>query len=324
MRKNSDIIMVKEKILISGGAGFLGLNLAVKAAQSHRVLLLDNFSRRPAGDLDAAKACGIELLSGDVRDSSLVAKAAADADIVVHMAAVAGVPNYYKAPYDVMQVNIGGTMNLLESLTEKTRRLVFISSSEVYGTIAANAREDQALTVDDMLEPRWTYAISKIAGEKLCLSAAAQKGFEVVCLRPFNIYGPGQAGNGAVRDMMLAAIAGQDIVAHDDGRQVRAWCHVDDFCAGCLAAMTREGVGGRIINIGDPSGAVTVRELAEMIVEAAGSSSRITHKPHFGADIPLRTPDIEKAKILLDFKPKVDLRAGLAQYAKWCRDHVAD
>jgi nucleoside-diphosphate-sugar epimerase len=313
--------MKKLKILITGGAGFLGLNLALAAAADHDVCLLDNLRRTPIGDLRRAKQNGIELVQGDVLDRSPLTELVRDADIVVHMAAIAGVLNYYKAPYDVLRVNIGGTMNLIESLTEKTRRLIFISSSEVYGTNAGNAHEDQSLTVDDMKEPRWTYAVSKIAGEKLCLTAGAQKGLEVVCLRPFNIYGPGQSGNGAVRDMTLAALAGEDIVVHGDGEQVRAWCFVDDFIAATMAAIRQEGVGDEIINIGNATGAATARRLAELIVVATGSKSRITHKAHFGTDILLRTPDIAKAKDLLGFSAKIDLEAGLKITADWYREH---
>ncbi len=311
----------EKRLLITGGAGFLGSSLAAEAAEAYRVSIFDDFSRDSFRFLEESVRSRIEVVRGNVLDRAALSGAARDADVVVHRAAFAGVSRYYEKPFDVIRVNLGGTLSLLETLTQRPpRRLVYISTSEVYGTEAQDASEDRDLRVGHFAEPRWTYAISKIAGEKACLAWGKQHGADVVCLRPFNVFGPGQTGEGAVRDMILAAIEGRDIVVHGDGTQVRAWCFVDDFVKAARLAMEAPGVSGEVVNVGNPKNAVSAEELAKMILKITGSSSRIRFEPHFGTDIRLRTPNVEKAEKVLGFSPGVSLGEGLETTVEWYRN----
>ncbi|HPM76527.1 MAG TPA: NAD-dependent epimerase/dehydratase family protein [bacterium] len=305
-------------LIVTGGAGFLGSALALRAKDRYSVTLFDNLTRNSLLHLPAEEIAACTLIQGDATDPTAFESLFKGGEIVVHMAAVAGVHNYYRAPFDVMRVNLGGTLNLLAALTvHRPKRLIFVSTSEVYGCDAAAANEDNPLQVGHYAEPRWTYAVSKIAGEKACLAWGKQYGVEVVSLRPFNIYGPGQTGEGAVRDMILTALAGDDLTVHGDGSQVRAWCYIDDFISATLAAMETEGIGGEVFNIGNPAAAVTMNEMARMIVELTGIHVGVNCKPHFGVDIPLRTPDIGKAQRLLAFAPRVGLTEGLRRSIDW-------
>ncbi len=309
-------------LLVTGGAGFLGSRLAVRAADAYDVTVVDNLVRNSLPFLTDRERERFRFLEGDVTDAAFVKEAARGADYVVHLAAIAGVHNYYERPYDVMRVNFGGTLALLDALASAPpTRLVFVSTSEVYGRHATDADEDDLLQVEHYSEPRWTYAVSKIAAEKSCFAWGRQYGADVVSLRPFNVYGPGQTGAGAVRDMVLAALAGDEIVVHGDGRQVRAWCYLDDFVDATLAALIAPDIGGQVFNIGNPETAVTVSELAERIVAAAGGGSTIIRKPHFGTDIPHRTPRVDKARRLLDYQPRTPLDEGLAHTVAWYREH---
>lgn len=308
------------KLIVTGGAGFLGSALAIRAKNRYAVTLFDNLIRNSIPHLPADQIAACKLVQGDITDSAAVETLFHGGETVVHMAAIAGVHNYYRAPYDVMRVNLGGTLNLLSALThKKPRRLIFVATSEVYGCDAADANEDDALQVGHYTEQRWTYAISKIAGEKACLAWGKQHGVEVVSLRPFNVYGPGQTGEGAVRDMVLTALAGGDLIVHGDGSQVRAWCYLDDFIDATLAAMETEGVGGEVFNVGNPATAVTMSEMAQTIVRLTGDCVGIKYEPHFGVDIPLRTPNIDKAKRLLAYTPRVGLAEGLLKAIDWYR-----
>ena len=283
----------------------------------------DNLGRNTLPYLTAAERERFTLIEGDLTDPDFAAEVAVGQQYVVHLAAIAGVHNYYQRPYDVMRVNFGGTRNLLDALRDAPpRRLVYISTSEVYGRHATDADEDDLLQVEHYAEPRWTYAVSKIAAEKACIAWGSQFGVEVASLRPFNIYGPGQTGAGAVRDMVLAALAHEEIVVHGDGSQVRAWCYLDDFVDACLATLTTPGIGGEVINIGNADAAVSVNRLVELIVRSAQSKSHIVYRPHFGTDIPHRTPLIAKAHRLLGYQPRVGLEEGLARTVAWYREHA--
>ncbi len=313
----------RERILLTGGAGFLGSALAARLADAANVVIYDNLARNSWRFLPEEVRARTRLVRGDILDSAALREAVRGVDVVVHLAAIAGVSNYYQRPYEVMRVNLGGTLALLGALAEcRPRRLVFVSSSEVYGTEAAHAKEDDPLWVGDVHEPRWTYALSKIAGEKACLAWGRQQGVVVHVLRPFNVFGPGQTGEGAVRDMALAALAGREVVVHGDGAQTRAWCDVEDFVDAAVSVLRTDGPG-QVFNVGHPGNTVSARGLAEQIVALAGTGAPIVTRPHFGVDIPHRAPVIDRAQAVLGFSPHVALADGLRRAVEWYREHAA-
>ncbi|MCB9477837.1 MAG: NAD-dependent epimerase/dehydratase family protein [Deltaproteobacteria bacterium] len=315
----------KPRLLITGGAGFLGSRVALALRDRRHVRIFDDFSRDSLRFLTDAERAGLEIVRGDINDEKSVADAVGEVDEVIHMAAIAGVHRYYEQPYQVMRVNVGGTLNLLKAMADKPPgRLVIVTTSEVYGVHAESADETALLQVGAIDDSRWSYAVSKIAAEKSAMMWGEEHKADVVALRPFNIFGPGQTGAGAIRDMVINAIAGEDIVVHGDGTQVRAWCYVDDFVAAMLEALTRKGLTGRVYNVGNPDATITVGDLAQRIVSLADSRSKIRFEPHFGTDIPKRTPNIDRARAELKFDPKVGLDEGLSRTIEWYRTHHVD
>ena len=168
-------------------------------------------------------------------------------------------------------------------------------------------------------EARWTYAVSKLAGEHLAKAYHQEFGLPTVTLRPFNIYGPGQVGEGALRTFILRALKNQEIQVHGDGNQIRAWCYVDDFIEGLLLSMTHPRAVGESLNIGNSRAVVTIFGLAEAVVRVLGSQSpiRFTNKSY--ADVELRVPSVKKARELIGFEAKVDLEEGIRRTAEFYR-----
>jgi nucleoside-diphosphate-sugar epimerase len=218
-------------------------------------------------------------------------------------------------------VNVKGTFNVAEAALglRALRKLVDFSTSEVFGDHADNVTESPIRPTLTVGEPRWTYAMSKLVGEFIVHAHGARNAMPVVTLRPFNVYGPNQAGVGAIHNFVRRAIAGDEIVVHDDGSQIRAWCYVDDFVRGALLAMGSDVATGRTYNIGDPRGAVTARDLARIIVDISGSRSPIVFKRIGYPDIALRVPDIASARDDLGYEPMVPLEDGLARTIDWYR-----
>lgn len=282
------------KVLVTGGAGFLGGNLAAALRErGDRVRILD--------------------FPNTVLDVERVNMCVEDADVVVHMASVAGVPTVVGAPAHTMQVTLEGTANVLHACKRfGVSRLVNVSTSEVYGPYAWRAAEGDATTLPPVGEsPRWSYAMAKLAAEQLCQAYRDQESLDVVNVRPCNIYGPGQVGVGAVNNFMRAAIAGRPLLVEGDGNQLRSWCYVDDFTRFMLRAVDEPTVAGEVFNVGNPSQLVTVSDLARLVLEATGSGSPILWRAHEYPDVELRVLSIEKAGRLLGWQPTVSLPAGL-------------
>jgi nucleoside-diphosphate-sugar epimerase len=257
-----------------------------------------------------------------VRDVSAL-KAAVDpgTEYFVHCAAIAGVDTVMSDPMRVMEVNIKGTFHAVESAQElpRLKRFVDFSTSEVFGSHAYNVDEFAISPTVSVGEARWTYAVSKLAGEFIVHSAHLQRNLPSVTVRPFNVYGPNQVGVGAIHHFVRRALAGEPLVVHDDGSQIRSWCYVDDFVHGVLLAMSNPISSGRSYNIGNPRSTVTVFNLAQAIVQAASSQSKIVFKQMNYSDVALRIPNINSARTDLGFEPQVELHEGLTRTIEWYR-----
>src|SRR6185503_19811476 len=164
---------------------------------------------------------------------------------------IAGVDTVIESPVRTMRVNMIGTYNVLEAAVatgDTLERLIDFSTSEVFGTHAFNVSEGQVSTIGSVGEARWTYAVSKLAGEHMAHAYHEELGLPTVSVRPFNVYGPGQIGGGAIRAFIETALAGRDLVVHGDGSQIRAWCYVDDMVDALLLCLERpEAVGHSFI-----------------------------------------------------------------------------
>ena len=309
------------RILLTGGAGFIGTALAKRLADVNTVVIYDNGARDALTESGLRSHPNVKVVLGDVLDGDGVRDAMAGCQMVVHLAAIAGVDTVIQMPVTTMRVNILGTFNVLEAAIAAggVERIIDFSTSEVFGSYAYKVREGDVTALGAVGEARWTYAVSKLATEHLAHNYHKQFGLPAVSIRPFNIYGPGQVGPGAIQRFVINAINGETLRIHNDGAQIRAWCYIDDIVDGILACLTRPEAVGNAFNIGNPRSVVTVYDLARHVKRLANSASRIEFVKWNEPDVELRIPNIEKARELLGYEPKVDLEEGLLQTIEWYR-----
>lgn len=254
-------------------------------------------------------------------DADSVQRAVRDVDMVIHLASIAGVDTVMKMPTTTMRVSLLGTAAVLEAAhaTGRCRRFIDFSTSEVFGRYAYQVTEFDATTLGAVGEARWTYAVAKLATEHLCMSYHRQFGFPAVSVRPFNIYGPRQVGEGAVHHFIVRALRGEPLRIHNDGAQIRAWCYISDIIDAVLLTLTADAAVGHAFNVGNPRSTVTVYNLAQMIHRLVGSSSAIEFVRWNHPDVELRVPAISKAQELLGWRPRFDLEEGLLRTIEWYR-----
>ena len=315
--------MIKnKKVLLTGGAGFIGTKLCALLSNNNEILIYDNLNRNSIKNTNLLNKENIKLVQGDVLDLSHV-KSTVDEfkpNIVIHLAAVAGIDTVIKNPVMTMKVNMLGTYNVLEALKDyKIDRFIDFSTSEVFGSYAYKVDEQHTTNLAPVGEARWTYSVSKLAGEHLAHSYYKEYGLPVVTVRPFNIYGAGQVGEGAIHQFVIKAINNDQIQIHGDGDQIRSWCYIDDFVNGIMLCLNKKKAIGNSFNIGNPKGTITILMLAKLIKRIANSKSEIIYVPKNYVDVELRIPSIEKAKKILGFVPKYDLDEGLEKTIEWYR-----
>ena len=308
---------------MTGGAGFIGTALARRLVGANEIVVLDNLHRDSLTGTDLAEHGNLRFVEGDVLDLPLLRELTSRATHVVHLAAIARVDTVLESPVRTMRVNLIGTYNVLEAAvaTQSTlERLVDFSTSEVFGTHAYKVEETHVTSQGSVGEARWTYAVSKLAGEYLAHSYYDEHKLPSTSIRPFNVYGPGQVGSGAIHHFTVRALAGEELVIHGDGSQIRAWCFVDDVVEALLAMLEREEAVGQVFNVGNPRSVVTVFDLASRIKRLAESESEIVFKPLHYTDVEMRIPNVDKARKLLEWEPRVDLDEGLARTIAWYRE----
>ncbi|MCX6254234.1 MAG: NAD-dependent epimerase/dehydratase family protein, partial [Bacteroidia bacterium] len=239
--------MIKnKKIFITGGAGFIGSTLIGHLIDHNEITVYDDFRRDALKDKPFVNHSNLKIIKGNILDADLVNKSIKGAQIVVHCAAIAGIDTVILKPTETMRVNMIGTANVLEAAKglDDLERLIDFSTSEVFGQYAFRVEESQSTHIGAVGEARWTYAVSKLAGEHLTRAYNEEFGMPTVTLRPFNIYGPGQVGEGAMRVFIQLALKNEGIHIHGDGNQIRAWCYIDDFIDGLMRAIVRpEAIG---------------------------------------------------------------------------------
>ncbi len=210
-----------------------------------------------------------------------------------------------------MEVNLLGTHQVVKAALEVgVERFVEFSTSEVYGAFIHKGKEDDFTTIGPIGESRWVYAASKLASEHLSYAHYREDKLPLAIVRPFNVYGPRQVGDGAIRGMTLQALQNLPITLYNDGTQIRSWCFVVDFVDGVLRCCENPAAIGHAFNIGNPQGTATNFELANLIIRLTNSKSEIVFKPHPGPEVELRVPSIEKAMTLLGYRPTVSLEAA--------------
>ena len=314
-----------KKIFITGGAGFIGTKLAERLVQENQVVVYDNLHRNAIASTKLIHHPNLQLIEGDVLDAEYVAEAMAGSHMVVHLASIAGVGTVLEMPVTTMKVSLIGTYNVLEAALREKRieRFIDFSTSEVFGTYAYKVREGDVTTLGAVGEARWTYAVSKLATEHLAHNYYKQYGLPALSIRPFNIYGPGQVGRGAIHIFVLRALKDEDLEIHNDGTQIRAWCYIDDIVDSILLCLKTPEAVGHAFNIGNARSVCTIYDLARQIVKLSQSNSQIVLTEWHYTDVELRIPDIDKAKRLLGYEPKVDLEEGLLRTIEWYRQRIA-
>jgi UDP-glucose 4-epimerase len=196
-------------------------------------------------------------------------------------------------------------------------RFVDFSTSEVFGQSCFRAEENQTTHIGAVGEARWTYAVSKLAAEHLTKAYHQEFGLPTVTVRPFNIYGPGQVGEGAIRTFVMRALRNEDIKIYGDGNQIRAWCFIEDFIDGLILAIESPRAIGESFNIGNARAVITVYGLAQTVVRVLHSKSKISFTYKDYVDVELRVPSIQKARELIGFEAKVDLEEGIGRTAEF-------
>lgn len=310
-----------KKVFITGGAGFIGSTLAGQLVDANKVVVFDNLSRNSLQDKPFRNHPNLSVVQGDILDYEHLARSMAGADVVVHCAAIAGIDTVIKKPVNTMRVNMIGSANVLEAAAQLVScdRVVCFSTSEVFGSHGFHSTETDSTVVGVVGEARWTYAVSKLAEEHLAFAYHSEQGLPTTSVRPFNVYGPGQVGEGAMRTFIRNAIHDRPISIHGDGTQIRAWCYVDDMVEGVHLAMEHPNAVGESFNIGNQRAVVTIYGLASTIVRVLNSRSTIGFAWKDYADVELRVPSVEKALRLLRFEAKVDLEEGISRTANFYR-----
>ncbi|MCK5172853.1 MAG: NAD-dependent epimerase/dehydratase family protein [Planctomycetes bacterium] len=311
------------KAFVTGSAGFIGSHLCQRLLRDGwEVVGLDNFDDfySPAVKRANIAACltndGFRLVEGDIRDVAVVEGILADggADIIVHLAAKAGVRPSIEDPVGYQDVNVGGTVVMLEAARRfGVKKFVFASSSSVYG----NNEKVPFVETDNVDYPISPYAATKKAGELLCHTFSHLYGIDMTCLRFFTVYGPRQRPDLAIHKFSRLIEAGEPIDVFGDGSMRRDFTYIDDIIDGIVAAMDRIE-GYEIYNLGE-SRPVRLDELICRIEEALGKKARINRLPMQPGDVKQTYADVTKAVERLGYQPKTEIEVGLARFAEWLK-----
>jgi UDP-glucose 4-epimerase len=310
-----------KRILVTGGAGFIGSHLVEELAPTNGVTVLDDFSVGSEANLAAVRS-RVRILRGDVTDPASVSAAVADAQVVFHLAVVClrtSIPD----PMRSHLVNDQGTLNLLLAVREApVERFVYISSSEVYGTTVQNP-----MTEEHPLRPTTPYGASKLAGEAYALSFFQTYGTPALVVRPFNTYGPRAHLEGAsgevIPKFVARALAGRPLVIFGDGEQTRDYTWVKDTVRGIRLAAECDALVGDCINIARGED-VSINRLALTVQELLGRRLEIEHVPGRPGDIRRQHAGVDRARALLSFRAPVGIEEGLARYVEWVRTLPGD
>jgi len=314
------------KVLITGGAGFIGSHLAdAFLARADEVTILDVASDlKVRHHLDDPR---FRYVRDSIMNREIVEGLVSWCDIVYHLAAVVGVEHYVGDPYQVLNVNVNGTQAVLNVAFKAGKKVIFSSSSEVYGrSLSVPFKEEGDRVLGSTRIDRWCYSTSKAVGEHFCF-AFHKLGLPVVVLRYFNVYGPrlDRIDVGRVISIFLGQLMrGTPVTVIGDGRQTRCFTYAEDAVRATVAAGVADEAVGKIINIGTDT-EVSIHSLAELMIRLWGSRSRITFVPqesvygHSYEDIPRRVPDLQLMKRILRVTPEVPLEEGLRRTIEWFR-----
>lgn len=318
------------KVLITGGAGFIGSHLTETLLDGgHKVLALDDLSTGSMSNIEhLIGRPGYEYRIGSVTDKALVAELVDRCEVTIHLAAAVGVRLIVERPVHTIETNVHGTEVVLNAVARKRKKIMIASTSEVYGkSTNVPFGEDMDLVLGPTLNSRWAYACSKALDEWLALAYGREKGVPVVITRFFNTVGPRQTGRyGMVLPTFARqALAGEPLTVFGPGTQARCFSHVKDVVEAVVRLIQTPEAVGQVFNVGSDR-EVTMLELAEMVRDAAGSSSPIVKVPYSEAyppgfeDMQRRVPDVSKLERVIGFRPTTPLETIVADVVEFERN----
>ena len=312
--------MKNKKVLITGGAGFIGSNIVrhlIKEGNS--VTVLDNFMSGYRSNLDAFPT--VRIIEGDIRDKTAVEVAMKGAEVVFHLAASVGNKRSIDHPISDAEINVLGTIQVLEAARkEGVRKIVVSSSAGIFGEL-----KTMPIKEDHPIEPDSPYGCTKLCEEKLCLAYAKLYAIEAVALRYFNVYGPNQrfdAYGNVIPIFVFRMLRNEPLLIYGDGEQTRDFVHVDDVVQANIKAADSIGVSGAF-NIASGT-RVTINRLVEMITKDNPNSIEIEHGPERPGDVRHSLADLTLAHQRINYTPSVDLESGIVEYVKWAQQLIAN
>lgn len=313
-----------DKVVVTGGGGFIGSNLAhLLLEEGYEVTVYDDFSSGYRSNVERTPEFStpeFKVVEGDVRDAEHVAEVAAGASIIFHLAASVGNKRSIDHPREDASVNVLGTLNVLEAArTNGVGKVVYSSSAGIFGEL-----RHLPIREDHPVEPDSPYGVSKLAAEKMCLAYAKLYDLEAVCLRYFNVYGRNQrydAYGNAIPIFAHQMLSGELVTIFSDGEQTRDFVNVRDIARANLLAGRVTNVSGAFnIASGD---ALTVNELVALVAAISGREPTIVHGPPRKGDVRHSRADISAARSGLGYEPVVGLADGLTEYIDWLRTESA-
>jgi nucleoside-diphosphate-sugar epimerase len=321
------------RILITGGAGFVGYHLAKALSddEADEVTLLDNLSRGAQDlELDAlTKRPNVRLSIGDLRDVEVWERLERGYDEVYHLAAVIGVRKVIERPAEVIRTNALSTLHLLDWFVEGGgRKVLFSSTSEAYAwtqhfhELPVPTPEDSPVSLTDLADPRSSYAGSKIFGELAVTQYGRAHEKPFVIVRYHNVYGPRMGNEHVIPELFQRARSGQDPLTVYSVDHRRAFCYISDAVAATVAAMRTPGAEGCTINVGNDREEITIAELAEQLLKSANIEATISPQQAASDPVKRRSPDLSRARTLLGYEPRVMLSEGLEKTLAWYADRL--
>ncbi|MBO0857934.1 MAG: GDP-mannose 4,6-dehydratase [Chloracidobacterium sp.] len=311
-----------KRFLVTGGAGFIGSHLVDRllAGRPSGVVIVDNFDEfydpqiKRANIATALNNRAYRLIKADIRDYAALKQIFAESkfDAIIHLAAKVGVRQSFNEPRVYTEVNINGTMNLLE-LAERNgvRKFVFGSSSSVYGVGSPPPfREDAALA------PISHYASTKASGELMARAYSHLYGMGIICLRFFTVYGARQRPDLAIHKFARMITSRKPIPVYGDGSAIRDFTYIDDILQGVMSAIEYNTTPFEVINLGE-SQTITINRMIELLEEALGKKAHIERRPPQPGDMPITHADITKARKLLSYRPTTPIETGIKKFAEW-------
>lgn len=317
-----ELTLKNKKIAITGGSGFVGSYLLESLMHDNQICVIDNEYRGSNIAYITKKhpdkfKKNVQIIKSDIRDKKKLEKILKrfKPEIVFHLAGIAGVSTVVKRPLEVIDVNLLGSYNLATIIpkVKSIKKLVYTSTSEVYGPTAYQLNEDSFTTQGTAYDPRWSYSTSKLFAEHIFVAVHREHKVDVAIGRLFNIYGPRQIGSGAIHEFVKNSVKNLPLTIYDDGSQIRAWCYIDD-CVSGLRRIAEKGHG--IYNLGDPNEALTTISLARLIIKLSKSKSRLRSKKLTHSDVKVRVPNIVKIT-KIGYRPRVRLEDGLNSTINW-------